>query len=198
MKFIYFGVIFGLFIMSGCDDNKISKNDISSFDSSDMKNLESSDLDKKSYAGLEDVFLDTNVIESNGKYVLLIFGANGCKYCERLKSDIKENENLKNLIKQNFSAYYINLSYSKMHSLKISDKFHNVKTSDLARIYGIYPTPTFVFSTKEGRVILNYPGYLAPEYFSAILDFIKSEVWENHQNDSQKIQEFLQKYLKQS
>ena len=52
-----------LWLLSGCKDQKVIM-------------VEASELDKKTYAGLEDVFNDTSTIETKGKYMLLIFGAN--------------------------------------------------------------------------------------------------------------------------
>ncbi len=192
---IFIGIAFML-LMSGCDNDGISQADITSLQSS--SSIESNDLDKKSYAGLEDVFADTSVIDPNNKYILMVFGANGCKYCEELKKDLKENQQIKDLIKQNFSAYYINLSYSKLHTLNFTQKQYTLSTAQLANFYGIYPTPTLVFATPKGETIISYPAYLPPKHFSALLHFVKDGEWKKVKNDGRKLQESLEKYLRES
>ncbi|MBR2495084.1 thioredoxin fold domain-containing protein [Helicobacter sp.] len=165
---------------------------------SENTTLQANDLDKKTYAGLEDVFLDTGVIETKGKYMLLVFGANGCTYCENLKSDIKAQLNLREKLKD-FSAYYINTSYSKLHTFRIGEgamlQEHSIPTRKLAEIYRIGPTPTLVFATKDGKTILTYPSYLPPKQFSALLDFIAQGSWQKANGDERQIATMLQEHL---
>lgn len=167
--------------------------------SDDSENLSADELDKKTYAGLEDVFSSTNTIETNGKYMLLVFGANGCKYCENLKNDIKQTQALKDELKANFTSYYINTSYSKLHTFRIGDgaelKEHAIPTRKLAELYRIGPTPTLIFADKDGRSILAYPGYLPPSQLQALLEFISSGAWRAAQGDDKKIMQLLQQHL---
>lgn len=176
-----------LWLLSGCKDQKV--------DSS----VEASELDKKTYAGLEDVFNDTSTIETKGKYMLLVFGANGCTYCENLKDDIKAHKNLRTMLKEQFNAYYINTSYSKLHTFRIGEsdtlQDHAIPTRQLAQIYRIGPTPTLVFAAKDGRTILTYPSYLPPKQFSALLEFIAQGSWQKANGDEKQIATMLQKHL---
>lgn len=185
--FAALAILCGAWLLSGCEDQKV--------DSS----VEANELDKKTYAGLEDVFNDTGVIETKGKYMLLVFGANGCTYCENLKNDIKAQPNLRDKLKEHFSAYYINTSYSKLHTFRIGEgatlQEHSIPTRKLAEIYRIGPTPTLVFATKDGRTILTYPSYLPPKQFSALLDFIAQGSWQKANGDEKQIATMLQQHL---
>lgn len=158
-----------------------------------------SDLDKKSYEGLEDVFSNTDTIETKGKYMLLVFGANGCGYCENLKNDIKHNEVLRTYLKDNFSAYYINISYNKAHTFIIGEdketKNYIIPTHKITEMYRIGPTPTLVLSAKDGRTITIYPSYLPPKQFMALLKFINEGLWEKANGNENKLRELLQSYL---
>ncbi|MGX3044711.1 thioredoxin fold domain-containing protein [Helicobacter sp. T3_23-1056] len=202
----FFGafLVLNMFLLNGCKDEH-------------SQNLESSELDKNSYLGLEHIFRDTKEISPNGKYMLLIFGANGCKYCERLKNDIKQDSELQRIIGEEFSAYYINLSYAKIHNFIISNTEskmdsktesktasnttqHGIKevklpTKKLAQIYGISPTPTIVLASKEGQSILQYPSYLPPAQFRALLGFITSGKWSEAKGDEKKLSMLVQKEL---
>lgn len=187
-------------LLSGCKDEA-------------SQSIDSSDLDKNSYSGLEHIFKDTKEISPDGKYMLLIFGANGCKYCENLKNDIKQDKALQKTIGEDFSAYYINLSYAKIHNFKIAQastpnatqnnaqkgiKEVKLPTKKLAQIYAVSPTPTIVLASKEGQTILQYPSYLPPVQFRALLGFITSEKWREAKDDEKKLNTLVQKELQKA
>lgn len=167
--------------------------------SKESEELAADELDAKTYAGLEDVFSNTNTIETNGKYMLLIFGANGCKYCENLKDDIKQTQALQDELKAHFTSYYINTSYSKLHTFKVGEgaeaKEHAIPTRKLVEIYRVGPTPTLIFADKDGRSILAYPAYLPPKQFQALLGFIASGTWKSAQGDDKRLSQILQQHL---
>lgn len=185
---------------SGCkSENKVDTNIISDGTSSPTNAQQESDnLDKNSYAGLEDVFNDTKVITPNGKYMMMVFGANGCPYCESLKKDIKNTPDLKKYIQDNFTAYYINMSYSKIHDFKVGTpkdpKEIKVSTSQLSQMYDIRPTPTIVFSDTDGKTILEFPGYLPEKQFMAMVEFIGNGEWKKAK-DQRQINQLLQEYI---
>ncbi|PAF52276.1 thioredoxin fold domain-containing protein [Helicobacter sp. 13S00477-4] len=190
--------------ISGCkSEDKIDSSVISTgTDIPEAVQKENENLDKKSYAGLEDVFNDTKVITPNGKYMMMVFGANGCPYCEKLKKDIKSTPTMKDYIKDHFTAYYINLSYSKMHDFKVGTKDDpkevKVSTAQLGQMYDVRPTPTIVFSDTDGKTILEFPGYMPEKQFMAMLEFIGSGEWKKAK-DQKELNKMLQDFvLKQS
>ncbi|PAF43058.1 thioredoxin fold domain-containing protein [Helicobacter sp. 11S03491-1] len=188
--------------VSGCkgkSEDKIDSSIISTgANVSQEAQQENDNLDKKSYAGLEDVFSDTKTITPNGKYMMMVFGANGCPYCEMLKKDIKDTPELKNYIKDHFSAYYINMSYSKIHDFKVGTKADpkeiKVSTSQLSQMYDIRPTPTIVFSDADGKTILEFPGYVRAKQFIKILEFINNGEWKKAK-DQKQLNQLLQEYV---
>lgn len=111
-----FAAFFALFL-AACGDEKVDSAVISSGSvmSKEAREIEQN-LDKHSYAELADLFLDTATI-SFDKNVLLIFGKNGCIYCDKLKADIKNSPQMKALIREHFNPYYINTSYAKTHAI---------------------------------------------------------------------------------
>lgn len=185
---------------AGCkSDDKIDSSVISNGTQvSQTMQEENQDLDKKSYAGLEDVFKDTKLITPEGKYMMMVFGANGCTYCEKLKEDIKNVVQMRQYIKDNFSAYYINMSYSKMHDFKVGTpndpKEIRFSTSQLAQIYNIRPTPTIVFASTDGKTILEFPGYIPAPQFNAMLKFIGEGEWKKAK-DQKELRVLLQEYI---
>lgn len=57
--------------------------------------------------------------------MFLVFGCNGCFYCERFKKDFKNVKELYDYIKEYFSVYYVNISYFKEYDFKVGDKDKN-------------------------------------------------------------------------
>lgn len=180
------------------DDSMISSGAVSPKSAQE----EANNIDKQSYAGLEDVFLDTKTITPNGKYMLLVFGKNGCAYCELLKKDLKQYRVLKDFIKQHYSAYYINISYTKMHEFKIGTKKMPkdvvLSTSQLAQVYDVSSTPTIVLADSNGKTIYELPGYMPHKQFLAVLEFIGNGLYKGINNDKVFIQKLRDYILKKS
>ena len=67
----------------GCEDEQVK---ISTAQDKSEILKQAENRDKSSYAGLEDVFLDTKHINTDeNKLTLLIFSKNNCTYCDKLK-----------------------------------------------------------------------------------------------------------------
>lgn len=197
-KIILILLCLGLFF--GCKDQGI---DSQSFSSGNEVSLEtqklSQEMDKNSYQGLEDIFKDTSLIETSDKYLLMIFGKNNCKYCDKLKDEMKHSDRIKEYIRQNFSAYYINISYDKKHHITLIDKKEtrqaDVTTSQLADgIYKVFSTPTIIFGDKDGKTIFEIPGYIPEERFYKTLEFIVSGKWQQGKSDKERLK-ILQDFI---
>ncbi len=203
-KFLSVLLLISLFL-SACkssNKDKLDENLLSSGSQSSKElNDERDNTDKKSYAGLEDIFSDNKSISPNDKYMLLVFGRNGCSYCERLKKDLKNVKELRNYVKEHFSTYYINMSYTKEHDFKVGDKDKNdekeikMSTEELAQIYAVQTTPTIVLSDKTGKTIYELPGYMPSTQFLAVLEFIGSEEYQKTTSDKDFIKK-LKAYIK--
>ncbi len=150
-------------------------------------------IDINSYAEVSDVFLETSRIASENLPFLLVFSANGCVYCDRLKTLIKDNTDIKEFLKANYTPYYINISYSKTHQVSFLNQ--NLSTADLAQKYNIKPTPTLVFLSRNGKELFIYPGFMPKNRFLATLEFLRNPTLEN--KDPKTIAQELQVYFQQ-
>lgn len=176
---VFYCVFFALFgvLFLGCEDSKVEFSDSKGTPQSRIQEIES--LDKASYAGLEDVFLDTKLITPDSKPLVLVFGKNNCTYCDKFKDNLKVDSETKELLAQDFSAYYINIDYTKTHEVKFGDDKNEpqksvfIQTLDLAKQYQVRPTPTFIFADSLGNAFFAYPGFLKPAQFKALLERIK-------------------------
>lgn len=168
-----------LLCINGCENEEVKISSGANLTQEHIQQAEN--LDKKSYQGLEDVFLDTKTITAKDRIPLLIFGKNNCTYCDKLKNDIKEDSQLKHLLQQYFATYYINVSYSKIHHLEF-DKTASLSTSDLMDTYvtsPLRPTPTLVFLDNRGAPIYELPGYLPPKEMRKVFEYMQEKQWQN-------------------
>ncbi|MDE5591711.1 MAG: thioredoxin family protein [Helicobacter sp.] len=164
---IFFSVLF----LVGCEGN-VDSTIISQGTTNTKEQLNAiNSVDKHSYAEVADIFLDTEIIKTQNKPYFIVFGANGCFYCDRLKEVIKEDLAIKEILKNNFSSYYINLSYSKNHEIDFLNT--NLSTAEFARRYNVRVTPTLVFITPDGKDLFVYSGYIPRDRFAATLEFLQ-------------------------
>ena len=127
---------------------------------------EAEDIDKESYAGLEDVFLDTKTIQGQeSKITLLIFGKNRCGYCDKIKDDIK----ISNLLQ------FQNTPESTLSTSTLMETY--VKSP-------MRPTPTLIFLTPTGEVIYELPGYIPSNEILALLEYMQSQKWKGKDKDT--------------
>lgn len=169
MKFI-FVLIMAIFLF-GCGDS-VDSSVVSSGTKNTKEQLDAhNNIDKNSYIDVADVFLDTNKIITNNKPYFLVFAANGCIYCDKLKEIVKDDHEIKSILNNDFSPYYVNLSYSKMHQVDFLDS--EISTAEFGKKYQVVPTPTLVFLNPKGEIMFVYPGYMPKDKFLATLNYIK-------------------------
>ncbi|CAM2938512.1 thioredoxin fold domain-containing protein [Helicobacter burdigaliensis] len=193
MKKIQFLILaISIIFFIGCNEEDL----VSSGTQDSTSHIEAmQNVDKNSYAEVADVFLDTKEITTKGdRPYFLVFAANGCIFCDKLKTLIKENEEVKKYIQENYSPYYINLSYTKEHKISfMQDKILN--TQELGEYFSIKPTPTMVFLSAKGKILYVYPGFMPKERFFKTLKFLSDPAWESLEEKeiAKHLQEFLEK-----
>ena len=174
------GGIMGLFLWACSEEQEVKISTGAKNADETLKQAES--VDRASYAGLEDVFLDTKHLYTNkdDKLTLFIFARNNCFYCDKLKGDIAQNSQLKQTLQERFLPYYINSSYTKKHILYRGEDTQSFNTHQLIESYvksPLRPTPTLVFVDTQGKSIYELPGYLPSESMIKILDYMASGKW---------------------
>lgn len=157
-----------MFMINACKDKINVSDDNSTEDSSSKIAQKLANIDMESLQGLQDVFHNNVEIKSENKPIMIIFGNNSCKYCEELKHEIRTNDALKKYIQSNVTAYYINTSYSKNHSVEYLGK--SMDTDSLSRFYNLSNTPLVLFLEPNGDLIAKMVGYNA-YYFPKMLEF---------------------------
>ncbi|MDE6979105.1 MAG: thioredoxin fold domain-containing protein, partial [Helicobacter sp.] len=146
--------ILAAFMVSACEkesDNIVSLG--SEMSATEIEKI--NNLDRASYAELEGIIKDNRTIDPEGKYLMIIFGVNGCLYCDQLKKTIKNSEEIQDKLKQNFAPYYINFSYIKPHQFVTNLTPKPNITTELVRIYRVGPTPMIIFANQDSQTIFT-------------------------------------------
>jgi len=126
-----------------------------------------------------DVISYSNKLKANGKNVMFILGSKNCPYCDVLKKDINNNEELNSLIKDKMHVYYIPID--EQLNFDIGDKNPPVKTTSLSlkMQFGSRVTPTIVMFDKDWQRIIQLPGYADPNQMKSFLKYLNTGIYKN-------------------
>ena len=190
--------ILAAFMVSACCE-KESENIVSFGSEMSTTDIEKiNNLDKASYAELDGIIKDNSTIDPEGKYLMVIFGVNGCLYCDQLKKTIRDSEEIRDKLKQDFAPYYVNFSYIKPHQFVTNLTPNPIVTTDLVRIYRVGPTPMIIFANQNAQTIFTHTGAIDEKQLLAMLDFVASQEWKGAQDEKEvnaRLLNFLQERL---
>ena len=107
-------------------------------------------------------------------YALLIVESKSCIYCAQLKKDLRTEPNLREALK-GMDLYFLLYESSKPVKTNIGGQVKELSERELAKALGVRSFPNLVFYDKSGNVILQIPGYLPPEKFVCVVNYVKGE-----------------------
>ena len=130
-----------------------------------------------SMAIASDVISYSHKLQANGKNVMFILGSKNCPYCEILKKDLNNNNELSSLIKDKMNVYYIPID--EQLNFEIGEKNPPVKTTSLSlkMQFGSRVTPTIVMFDKDWKRIIQLPGYADPKQMKSFLKYINAGIY---------------------
>ncbi len=122
---------------------------------------------------------DLNASMAEGKALVLIWTQKGCIYCEKLQKTTIADPKVSAYMRANFNVVQLN----KYGGREVTD-FEGEKLPEniMARKFRVAYTPTIQFfvadaPASDGEPIdieaFNVPGYLPPEQFYSLLQFVK-------------------------
>ncbi|NRF65471.1 thioredoxin fold domain-containing protein [Aquincola sp. S2] len=104
-----------------------------------------------------------------GKRVLVYFGQDGCPYCKALMKASFGPGAITDKTRKHFVAIAINIwgdaDVTWIDGTKTTEKA-------LARMLKVQFTPTLLFFETDGKLVLRLNGYLPPERFTHVLDYV--------------------------
>lgn len=105
----------------------------------------------------------------DGKRVMLYVGQDGCPYCKALLKGHFGPGAIADKAQKHFVAIAINL-WGDLDVTWIDGVTRSEKA--LARHLGVQFTPTLLFFDTDGRLVQRLDGYLAPERFAVLMDYV--------------------------
>jgi thioredoxin-related protein len=108
-------------------------------------------------------------------YEMLIIESSDCPYCHKLQHDITTNQELIKALKNVEVAPVLADDTSKLYKLVINNHKLIGTGEDIASDLGVNSYPNIFLLNKEGKVILNVPGYVKPKTMVCVINFITTE-----------------------
>ena len=111
--------------------------------------------------------------KQEGKKVFISFYADWCTFCEKMEKETFRKNEVVGFVNENFVAIRVN-----------SDK-----EAEIARKYFVRGLPMTWFMDANGEKISSIPGYIPPDMFMQVLNFVHSDSYK-----SMTFKEFVDKH----
>ena len=119
--------------------------------------------------GFLDLKEDVAAASRSGKRLMVIFTQNGCPYCNALVERNLAQKDVEELVRGKFDVVTINLVGDRSVT-HVDGKHYTEKT--FAETLKVQFTPTILFFSEKGEIILRLNGYLPPDQFKIALTYI--------------------------
>jgi thioredoxin-related protein len=107
---------------------------------------------------------------TENKYVFVDIYTDWCTWCHRLDKDVYGNPTVQREFAKNFALTKINAESETKHTVTGSQ----LSERELAEKWNVTGFPTLVFLDKTEKPVFAYIGYLPPEKFLKLLDFVST------------------------
>ncbi len=94
-----------------------------------------------------------------GKKVFLYFWAGWCTFCKKMEQETLTKSTIVSYLNDYFISVKVDSGREKKKALR----------------YSVEGVPTTWFLTENGEKLINLPGYISPDIFLPVLQFIHSE-----------------------
>lgn len=124
--------------------------------------------------------------KAENKSILVDFYTDWCHWCKVMDQKTFGDQAVAAKLKSRFVTVRLNAEDETQTATVQGQTFNNVQ---LTRAYGVTGFPSLAFLEPDGDVITVIPGYVPPETFIHILDYIDQRLYEQ----KMPFEEFLQK-----
>jgi thioredoxin-related protein len=112
--------------------------------------------------------------QETGKKILLFGYAEWCTYCLKMRKESFPDEN----VKQSIEQYYIPVQLDGQSDEMVEYNGQKLRANELARYLRLSSYPTHYFIDAKGNILGAQPGYIEPEIYSPLLDYVGSDAME--------------------
>ena len=113
--------------------------------------------------------------QQTGKKILLFGYAEWCGYCRKTRRETFPDSTVLAAIKQ----YYLPVQLDTESGEEITYNGENLKAFELARYLRITSYPTHFFIDAEGAILGAQPGFLEPDIYTPLLNFVGSDAYKD-------------------
>lgn len=107
------------------------------------------------------------------KYMFIDFYTEWCTYCKKLDSTTYKDKRVYSYLNKNFIPIKVNAESDK----KVTFDGKQMTERELAMSFGVTSYPTMFFMLSEKEPIGNLPGYLAPDDFFVVANYVGSDAY---------------------
>ena len=110
----------------------------------------------------------------SGNVILVDIYAIWCGYCQKLQKEVYSQTDIQSYLEDHFEITRLDIEDVET---KLQFKGYDLTAAELAAGLGAEATPTTVFLDSEGDYITRLPGFVPPQDFQQVLEYIGSQAF---------------------
>ena len=115
--------------------------------------------------------------DKESKMILIDFYADWCHWCKVMDEKTFQDKDIAKKLQDRFVTVKLDAEDAKA---KVTYKKETYTHPQLTRAFGVTGFPSLAFLDSNGDVITLVPGYVPPENFINILNYIDTRCWEKN------------------
>lgn len=133
------------------------------------------DIQKRSPGAIAWKSFDEGTIlaKQSNKKILVDVYTDWCSWCKKMDSEVYTDEKVVRLLDEQFVPVKLNAESGKA----VSFQGNTLTETEFARQLGVSGYPTTLFFDQDAKPITALPGYVVPDRFQAVLDFIGKDYY---------------------
>ena len=112
---------------------------------------------------------------TENKPIFVEFYAEWCIFCKKFQKETIKNQQVASMLAENFVYVRLNAENSESQLRYQGKSFSNV---ELAQAFGVNAYPSLVFLDSKGQPITMLSGFVPPDQFEPVLDYIDQKCYE--------------------